>query len=88
MTPEEAQAVQAHVESIAAILYANTDPEKLKTLEGIELSVRQHMLETVSPQVGIFLSEQVRKQQQVESAASKAALEPSASRKNKPKSST
>jgi hypothetical protein len=40
MTPEEVQTVQAHVEAIAAILYANTDPESIKTLEGIELSVR------------------------------------------------
>lgn len=29
MTPEEAQALQAHVDAIAAILYQNTDPEKL-----------------------------------------------------------
>lgn len=84
MTPEEAQAVRSHVEAIAAILYANTDSEKLKTLEGIELSVRQHMLETVSPQIGVFLSAQARKQQQVESALSKAALEPSPSQKSKP----
>jgi hypothetical protein len=84
MTPEEAETVQAHVEAIAAILYANTAPEKLKTLEGIELSVRQHMLETVSPQVGIFLSAQVREQQQVESAASKVVLEPSKSQSSKP----
>jgi hypothetical protein len=44
MTLEEAQAVHEHVEAIATILYANTDPEKIKPLEGIELSVRQHVI--------------------------------------------
>lgn len=85
MTPEEAQTVQAHVEAIAAILYANTDPANIKTLEGIELSVRQHMLETVSPQIGVFLSVQARKQQQVESVASKAVSAPSKSLRSNPR---
>lgn len=56
MTPEEDQNLQAHVEAIAAILYQNTDPLKLKTLEGIEQSVHQQMLKHISPQIGIFLS--------------------------------
>jgi hypothetical protein len=86
MTPEEAQTVQAHVEAIAVILYANTDPESIKTLEGIELSVRRHMLETVSPQIGVFLSAQAHKQRQAESAASKAVSAPSKSLKSKPRS--
>jgi hypothetical protein len=65
MTPEEQQAIKTHADAIAAILYRNTDQEKLQSLEGIEQAVRQHMLEHVSPQVGIFLSEQRAKQQQV-----------------------
>lgn len=56
MTPEEDQNLQAHVEAIAAILYQNTDPLELKTLEGIEQSVRQQILKHISPQIGIFLS--------------------------------
>lgn len=66
MTPEEDQNLQAHVEAIAAILYQNTDPEKLKTIEGIEQSVRQQMLNYISPQIGVFLSRKQQAQQQVE----------------------
>ncbi len=61
MTPEEDQNLQAHVEAIAAILYHNTDPLELKTLEGIEQSVRQQILKHISPQIGVFL---FRKQQE------------------------
>ena len=83
MTPEEAQALQAHVNAIAAILYQNTDPEKLQRLEGIEQAVRQHILEHVSPQKGIFLSKQVQQPQQVDLEVSKAASENCRSQKNK-----
>jgi hypothetical protein len=83
MTPEEAQALQAHVDAIAAILYQNTAPEKLQSLEGIEQAVRQHMIEQVSPQIGIFLSKQVQQPQQVDLEGSKAALENYSSQKNK-----
>jgi hypothetical protein len=54
MTPEEQQSIKVHTDAIAAILYRSTDEEKLQSLEGIEQAVRQHMLESVSPQVGIF----------------------------------
>jgi hypothetical protein len=64
MTPEEQQAIKTHANAIAAILYQNTDVEKLQSLEDIENTVRQHMLESVSPQVGIFLSKQRPKQEQ------------------------
>lgn len=60
MNIEEAQSLQVHIEAISRILYQNTKPEKLKTLEDIEQVVRQQMLKHVSPQIGIFLS---RKQQ-------------------------
>ena len=62
MTPEEQQAIKTHADAIAAILYRNTDEEKLQSLAGIEQAVRQHMLKSVSPQVGIFLSEQRARQ--------------------------
>lgn len=66
MTPEEDKELQAHVEAIAGILYRNTDPLELKTIEGIEQVVRQQMLKHISPQIGIFLSKKQRGQQQVE----------------------
>lgn len=64
MTPEQQAALQKHVDESAAILYADTDPEALKSLEGIETTIWEKMLEHVSPQVGSFLSaaRQVRMQ--------------------------
>lgn len=56
MTPEENKNLQAHVQAIAAILYQNTEPLKLKTIEGIEQSVRQQVIKHISPQIGVFLS--------------------------------
>lgn len=40
MTPEQEQALKAHLEAIAQILYDESDPEAMKTLEGIEVTVR------------------------------------------------
>jgi hypothetical protein len=44
MTPEQQQAIQTHVEAISAILYADCEPESLKTLEDIELAVKERVL--------------------------------------------
>lgn len=56
MTPEEAQKLQIHIAAIAEILYKNTPESDLVSLEAIEKSVRQQMLEKVSPFVAFFLS--------------------------------
>jgi hypothetical protein len=72
MTPEEQQTIKTHARAIAAILYQNTDSEKLQSLEDIELVVRDQLLENVSPEIGIFLSKQRLKQQQASPASSKA----------------
>lgn len=85
MTPEEAQMLKAHADEIAAILYRNTDPTTLNSLEAIEQTVRQHMLQHVSPHVGTFLSEKRRKQQPEKAAPSKVVSDASKSPRNKPK---
>jgi hypothetical protein len=54
MTPEDAEELQAHIQGIAKILYKNTNRTDLVSLEAIEKSVRQQMLEHVSPQVAFF----------------------------------
>jgi hypothetical protein len=54
MTPAQKEAIQQHAEAIAAILYADTDPATLNSLENIECTVREKILEHVSPQIGIF----------------------------------
>lgn len=56
MTPEEKQAIEAHSQAIAEILYRNTAVEQLTSLGKIEEVVRDAMQEHVMPGVGIFLS--------------------------------
>ncbi len=56
MTPEEQQAIEAHSQAIAEILYRNTAVEQLTSLGKIEEVVRDAMQEHVMPGVGFFLS--------------------------------
>jgi hypothetical protein len=56
MTPEEQERLQACITEIAQILYKNTSPEKITTLEDIEKTVRQQMMVHVSPKIALFLS--------------------------------
>lgn len=56
MTPEDKQALEHHAREIAKILHRNTPAETITTLEGIEKTVRGEILEHVSPEIGIFLS--------------------------------
>lgn len=58
MTPEKAKELKAYLQAIAAILYEETPPQKLNTLEEIEQTVRQKVIKHVSPEIGVFLSEQ------------------------------
>jgi len=52
---KEAQ-IHTHARAIAALLYEETDPAAVKTLAGIKATVRRHLLEHVSPEIGNFLS--------------------------------
>lgn len=65
MTPDKEKALKAHLKAIAQILYDESDPQAMKTLEGIELTVRQQIQTHVSPELGFFLSKlsQERKQE-------------------------
>ncbi len=56
MTPQEQERLQACVTEIAQILYKNTPPEPIASLEGIEKAVRQQLMEHVSPKIALFLS--------------------------------
>jgi hypothetical protein len=55
MNSEKAQAIKAHTDAIAALLYEEANQEELKNLAGIEKSVRDLALEYVMPHIGIFL---------------------------------
>ena len=52
MTPEEQAIIQEKLREVAEILYKNTPSEKLTTFETVELSLREHLLETVAPEIG------------------------------------
>jgi len=58
MTPENTVALKAHLQAVAALLYEEAPPEHLNTLEEIEKTVRQKVLKHVSPEIGVFLSNQ------------------------------
>jgi len=62
MTPEEQQKIKINIQEIAAIFYKNTPVEKLQDFESVELSVREHLIETVAPEIsGFFLTRRVEK---------------------------
>lgn len=63
---------KALTEELAALLYEETEPEQLKTLAGIEESVRGHLIERVGPELGNFLLQQVAVQLTDENGVSKA----------------
>lgn len=54
MTPEEQVIVQEKLREVAEILYKNTPSKELQTFETVELSLRNHLLQTVAPNIGAF----------------------------------
>lgn len=66
MKAEKLEKIKAHANAIAELLYEETEPEQVKTLEGIEKTVRNHLLDYVNPEVAKFLSQQVVGQKQEE----------------------
>ncbi len=86
MDTDKLQQIQAHARAIATLLYDETAPEQLITLEGIEVAVREHILEHVSPEIGNFLSQRQAAQAADEAAHSKASLAQSTSLRTKRKS--
>ena len=70
MNAEKKAQIQVHARALAALLYEETDPEQVKTLAGIEIAVRGHLLEHVGPEIGGFLLQQVAQPRVDESATS------------------
>lgn len=56
MTPEEQAKLKEHLRQVAEILYKETPSDKLARFETIELSIREHIQETVAPEIGNFFS--------------------------------
>lgn len=63
MTPEKAAQLKTHLEVIAQLLYEESDPADMQTLEGIEMTVREQIQAHVSPELGHFLSARLAAQQ-------------------------
>jgi hypothetical protein len=66
MSEEERQELQKCAKTIGEILHKdnkNREPKKLKTLEGIEIEVREQIQKYVSPEIGVFLLAQRQAQQ-------------------------
>jgi hypothetical protein len=64
MTSEDQQALQQHLQAISKILYDNADTSRLTNLAEIEAVVREQVQQHVSPEIGVFLSQQQQKRQQ------------------------
>jgi hypothetical protein len=56
MTPEKQERLKACLQELAAELYEETNQSELSDLESLEKTVRTQMLEYVSPQIALFLS--------------------------------
>jgi hypothetical protein len=67
MTPEEQAIVNKKLTEVAEILYKNTPSEELKTFETVELSVREHLLKTVAPEIGNFFFTTLEEKEEGES---------------------
>jgi hypothetical protein len=62
MTSEELERLECCTSEIAKILYNNTPPSELTSLENIEKHLRQQWLTNVDPQIGFFLSNRQQEQ--------------------------
>lgn len=66
MNPDKTAQLQHHLDAIAQLLYEESDPTTMQTLEGIELTLREKIKTHVSPALGSFLSNPSPTQQQGE----------------------
>lgn len=54
MNREEQEKLQHHLKEAAKILFENTPSEQVKDFDSIEMTVRQHVLDTVAPDIASF----------------------------------
>lgn len=67
MIPEKQARLEACLKELATLLYEQTDKSTLTDLESIEKTVRTQMLEKVSPEIALFLSNKRQELKQVKS---------------------
>lgn len=63
MTPEDEKALNEHVQAIAKILYQDADKSQMTNLAEIEAMVRSQVQQHVTPELGVFLSQALQRQQ-------------------------
>jgi hypothetical protein len=66
MTPSERIQLETCLKQVSEILYNNSNPESLETLEDIEKAVREQVLEHVSPKIAFFLLKEKQRQEKGE----------------------
>lgn len=59
MDSDKAVELKHHLDAIAQLLYEESDPSKMQTLEGIEMTIREQIQTYVGPELGHFLSAQL-----------------------------
>ena len=62
MTPDKQERIEACIQELATLLYEEADKSQLLNLESIEKTVRRQMLEYVSPNIALFLSNKRQEQ--------------------------
>jgi hypothetical protein len=55
MNTDKQERIEACIQELASLLYEQADKSQLQDLEGIEKTVRQQVLEHVSPNIALFL---------------------------------
>jgi hypothetical protein len=65
MKQDKQERIKACLKELATLLYEQADKSKLTDLEGIEKTVRSQILELVSPEIALFLSNKKREQKSV-----------------------
>lgn len=63
MNSEQQAKLEEYVTGIAEILYAEANPDDMKTFEGIEITLRDLIQEHVAPDLAIFLLKEQQAQQ-------------------------
>jgi hypothetical protein len=53
MTTDKRERIEACIQELAVLLYEEADQSQLQDLESIEKTVRQQVLERVSPEIAI-----------------------------------
>lgn len=64
LSPEQQRELKTHIQAIARIMYDHTEPEKLETFESIEIAVKAHITEQVSPGLENAIREQMEGKEQ------------------------